>query len=375
MKLRLDDILKPSLLPKSDYKAGKSKSEVAQGTRAEKIYKLSSNENILGSSPRALQAIRDNIDILNEYCDRSDGKLRKALSEFYNEQNLSPDQFITDNSAVSLINMIEQAFLVPGDEVIITNPAFKPYAVFARKLGARVVDVPLEGDAFLPDVKAIGNAINDRTRLLFLTSPNNPTGSYIPKGIMDSIVELLPDHVVLVYDEVYYQFVDTEDYVRAYNYLDSGKNIIGVNSLSKAYGLAGLRSGYAYSSSRIARYVSQLRTPFMINTLTLEGSIAALQDDEFIKKTASTILEEKYFLYEQLDRLGVKYWPTQANFITIKPEMNDVEFEGRMLEEGVMVRPVANFGAPGCIRVTIGDREANKAYLEALEKVLGLKHN
>lgn len=370
MSLKLDDILKPSLLPKSDYKAGKSKAEVAKNTDAEKIYKLSSNENIIGSSPLAIQAIKDTIERLNEYCDRSDGKLRKALSEFYSEQSLSPDQFITDNSAVSLINLIETCFLNPGNEIIITNPSFKPYAVFARKLDAKVIDVPLIGDAYTLDVDAIIEKINDQTRLIFLTSPNNPTGSYIPKPYMDKLVDALPDHVVLVYDEVYFQFVDADDYVRAYEYLDSGKNIIGVNSFSKAYGLAGLRSGYAYSSEKIARYVSQGRTPFMINSLTLEASIAALKDDAFIQQTVELIQNEKSYLYEQLDAVGVKYWRSQANFITIKPNMNDKEFEAAMLREGVMVRPVANFGAPDCIRVTIGDREANEAYITALKKVL-----
>lgn len=370
MGLTLDDVLKESLLPKSDYKAGKSKKDVATLTEAEKLYKLSSNENLLGSSPLALQAIRDNIDRLNEYCDRSDGRLRKALADFYAEQKLGAAQFVTDNSAVSLINMIEQCFLKPGDNIIITNPAFKPYAVFARKIGAEVRDVPLEGDHYLPNVEAILAAIDERTRLIFLTSPNNPTGTYIPKSYMDAIVENLPDHVVLVYDEVYYQFVEVDDYVRAYEYLDTGKHIIGVNSFSKAYGLAGLRSGYAYSSEKIARYVAQAQTPFMINTLTLEASIAALNDDAFIKKTVDLVKSEKAYIYTQLDQLGVKYWRSEANFITIKPVMNDKDFELEMLKRGVMVRPVANFGAPGCIRVTIGDREANDAYLKALEQVL-----
>ncbi len=315
MKLKLDDIMKPSLLPKSDYKAGKSKSEVASGSEVDKIYKLSSNENVLGSSPLAIQAINNHISELNEYCDRSDGKLRKALSSFYHKEGLSPDQFITDNSAVSLINMIELAFLNKGDEIIITNPSFKPYAVFARKIGATVIDVPLVGDNYHLDVEAIVDRINDSTRLIFLTSPNNPTGTYIPKAQIDALTPHLPDHVILVYDEVYYQFVDVDDYVRAHHYLDQGVNIIGVNSFSKAYGLAGLRLGYAYSSEKIAKYVSQVRTPFMINTLALEAGIAALEDEAFIQKTVSMVREEKVFLYDELERLGVKYWPTQANLL------------------------------------------------------------
>lgn len=367
--MNLDSILKEELLPKSDYKAGKSKEEVASGTTAEKIYKLSSNENILGSSPKALEAIRSNIDLLNEYCEYTDIKLRNALADFYREQSLSPDQFFTHNSAVALLGMIEQAFLNKGDEIIITNPSFKPYAVFAEKMGAKVLDVKLLGDEFHLDIPALKAAINDKTRLIFLTSPNNPTGSYIPRAQFDQIVEFIPDHVILVFDEVYFQFVDVDDNPRAYEYLNSGKNIIGVNSFSKAYGLAGLRVGYAYSSEKIARYVSQLQAPFPINTLTTEASIAALKDTDFINRTVELVHKEKAYIYNRLEEIGIKYWKTQANFITIRPNMDEYLFEELMLKEGVMVRPVANFGAPGCIRVTIGDREANDAYLKALAKI------
>ncbi len=365
------NIFKESLLPKtkSAYKGGKGKAEVAKLLNGQKLYKLSSNENILGSSPKALQAISDNVNNLSEYCDRTDVRLRDKLSSFYKDE-LSAAHFFTDNSGVSLLNLIERAFLEPGNEIIISNPAFKPYAMFAQKLGARVIDVPLIGDNFDLDINSMLESINDNTRLMFVTSPNNPTGTHIPKAQLDKLVNNLPEHVVLVYDEVYYQYVDAPDYVRAYEYVKQGKNIIGVNSFSKAYGLAGLRIGYGYSTEKIARYVAQACTPFMINTLALEAAIAALDDDAFINKTVSLIAKEKLFIYEELDKLGIKYWKTQANFITIKPKMNDKEFEAAMLMEGVMVRPVANFGAPGCIRVTIGDREANVAYLEAIKKVI-----
>jgi len=365
------NIYKEFLLPKakSGYKGGKGKAEVADLLQGQKLYKLSSNENILGSSPKAIKAISDNINNLSEYCDRTDQRLRNKLSKFYNSE-LSDKQFFTDNSGVSLLNLIERAFLEPGNEVIISNPSFKPYAMFAQKLGARVIDVPLLGDNFDLDVEGILKAINENTRLIFVTSPNNPTGTHIPKNQLDNLVNGIPAHVVLVYDEVYYQYVDAVDYVRAFEYVYQGKNVIGVNSFSKAYGLAGLRIGYGYSTEEIASYLSQACTPFMINTLALEAAIAALDDNDFINETVSLIAEEKKFLYSELDKLGVKYWRSQANFITIEPEMNDKEFESAMLKEGIMVRPVVKFGAPGCIRVTIGDREANSAYLKAFKKIL-----
>lgn len=363
------NIFKESLTPKSAYKGGKGKVEVLAKIGDKKLYKLSSNENILGSSPLAIKAMQYVISNMSEYPVRTDHKLRQALSDFY-ANVLSPEQFITGNSGVTLLDTIQRAFLQDGNEIIISNPAFKPYHAFARRLGAKIVDVPLIGECFDLDVESILAAINDETRLIFITNPNNPTGTHIPKDQLDALINNVPDHVVIVFDEVYYQFADAEDYTTAIPYVDEGKNVIAVNSFSKAYGLAGLRVGYAYSTEKIARYIAQLDIPFEINSLAIEGAIAALHDKEHIKKTVDLIHTEKEFLYNELEALDIEFWETQANFITIKPEMVDTEFEEAMLLEGIMVRPSKNFGLPECVRVTIGHREANQAYINALKKTL-----
>ena len=177
--------------------------------------------------------------------------------------------------------------------------------------------------------------------------------------------------MILVFDEVYFQFADAEDYVRPLPYVLEGKNVIAINSLSKAYGLAGLRVGYSYSTPEIATYLRQLRIPFMINSLSMEGAMAALKDDDHIQKTVEMVHREKRFLYEQFDELGIKYWKTQANFILTEPKMDPVDFETQILKEGgVMVRPVAGFGAPKCVRITIGTREGNEALIAGWKKLL-----
>ena len=364
------ELFKPYLQGKDNYQGGKSKDEVA--SNGKKIYKLSSNENMLGSSPLAIAAIQKHITGLNEYPDRTDTRYRQALSNFYNAQ-LQPNQFITANSGVEILELIVRAFLNEGLECIVSNPAFGPYQMFSHKQGAKVIDIPLKGRNFDMDVEGILDAISDRTRLIFITSPNNPTGTHIPKAQIDALVNALPEHVVLVFDEVYFQFAEAGDYVRALPYILEGHKVIAVNSFSKAYGLAGMRMGYAYSNLEIATYVQQVRRPFMINTLCMEAAIAALQDEVFIEKTVHLIHKEKAFIYPQLDALGVNYWKTQANFFMLKPEMPASQFEELMLKEGIMVRPVANFGAPGCIRVTIGTREANQAFLGALRKIISEK--
>lgn len=348
------------------YKGGKSKPKNLEGKT---IYKLSSNENLLGSSPLAVEAIQKHIHSLHEYPEQKGESLQHALADYYKEE-LSPSQFITANSGVGIIDLIINAFLGEGLECIISNPAFSPYSRFALKVGAKVIDVPLVGDNLILDIEGITNAITDKTRIVWVCSPNNPSGTYIPKGQIDELVDKLPDHVLLVYDEVYRHFASAEDYTIGLPYVSRGKQVIAINSFSKAYGLAGIRVGYAYSTPEIASYVNHFRRPFFINTLSLEASKAALKDKEFIAKTKQNTKEGKAFLYSKLDQLAIKYWKSQTNFVMIKPDMDAKEFEAKMFLESVMVRPVAGFGAPGCVRVTIGTPEANEAFVRGLERIV-----
>lgn len=369
MSKREINIFKEYLMPKAPYSGGKGIKEVQSLVKGKPIYKLSSNENALGASPKALQTLKQNIEQIHQYPERSDIRLRKALDNFY-QGKVAFEQFITENSGVALIENICRAFLSEGDEVIVSNPCFKPYIMFTKRCGAQAIDVPLEVETFALNVEGILDKISDRTRLVFLTNPNNPTGTTIAKDDLDNLLKGLPEHVVLVIDEVYYQFVEDQNFSRAYEYLEQGHQVIGINSFSKAYGLAGMRIGYAYSSPEIAAYLRQLNRPFNLDTLTLEAAIAALSDQAFIDQIVKLVKEEKKYLYAELDKLGVKYWKSEANFILIKPGISSKLFEQKMLEEGVMVRPVDKFGAPDCVRVTIGTHEANRAYIDAFKKII-----
>lgn len=359
------NIFKPHLNITSAYRGGKS---VAESGGQGKIYKLSSNENPIGASPKALEAIRKFTPTLHLYSDYEDGRFQEALEDFY-EGELKAGQFITTNSGVEALELMVRAFADEGMECIISNPAFGPYNLFSKKGAATVIDIPLQSPDYSLNVDGILNAVNERTRLIFITNPNNPTGTSIPKTDLDRLMDNIPEHVVVVYDEVYYQFVDSPDFTTALPYVKEGRNIIGINSFSKAYGLAGLRIGYAYATKKLARYVSQLRRPFMLNTLSMEGAMAALQDTEFIKKTVDLVVGERPFLYQALDEVNMTYWKTQANFIFMKPDMPVLEFEQKMLQQGVMVRPVESFGAPGGVRVTIGTRAANEAFAKGLKTI------
>lgn len=360
-------IFKAHLKPSNLYVGGKSRKEIDSGGK--KVYKLSSNENLLGSSPKALAAIRANVENLSEYPDRTDKRLQVALSAFYKNQ-LQVGQFITSNSGSEVLDLIIRAFLGEGLEYITTNPMFKPYKMFSDRMAAKQVDVRLLDPDYTLNVEGVLSAINANTRLIFLTSPNNPTGTYIPKATLDYFISQLPDHVVLILDEVYFHFAEAKDYTTALPYVLAGKNVIGLNSFSKTYGLAGLRLGYGYTTPKLAAYIQRLYKPFQVNTLALEAGIAALSDTDFLHKTVTLVQKERLFLYEHLNRLGMQYWKSQANFILMKPTIDAKELVALLQQEGIMVRPVAGFGAPGCVRVTVGTREANTAFISALEKVL-----
>ncbi len=360
------DIFKPYLLGNPGYKGGKTLGEIK--TKAKKIYKLSSNENLLGTSPKAKKAFRKSLQDINQYPDRTTTRLQDALAAFY-ENQLNPDNFMAGNAGSEVIEHIIRAFLGEGLECIVSNPCFMPYIMFSEWQGAKIVDVPLLMPNYSLDVQGILNAVNDNTRLIFLTSPNNPTGTYIPKKDLDEVINNLPEHVVAVLDEVYYHFADAKDYTTAMPYVQAGKNVIAINSFSKTYGMAALRVGYGYSTPELASYVRRLSKPFLINKPTMNAAIAALGDKEFIEKIVRLVQNERERIYPKLDKIGIQYWKSQGNFIMVKPEMGEFEFEEKMLQEGIMVRPVGSFGAPGCVRITIGTKAANNALIKALKKV------
>lgn len=356
---------KPYLLHQARYKGGKARDE----EEGKKIYKLSSNENAIGASPKAVEAIRKYAHTAFEYPEATNTEFSEALSDFYGGQ-LTPEQFVTTNSGVASIEVIMRGFLEPGTEFIYSSPAFIAYKGFGEKMGAKAIDVPLVGAEFEMDVEGILAAVNENTRLILITTPNNPTGTILPKAKVDALMNGLPDHVVVLFDEVYYQFADRPDYVRATPYIKEGKNVIAVNSFSKAYGLAALRVGYAYSTPEIATYLQNLRRPFYVNTLSMKAAMAALQDGDFLQRTVQVVHEGREFLYGALTDMGCQHWKTQANFILIRPELPAAEFVPQMEQRGVMVRPAEGMSDPNCVRVTIGDQEANEAFIMAAKQVL-----
>lgn len=361
----ISEVFKSHLTVKTVYKGGKSITPRA----GQKVYKLSSNENPIGTSPKALQAIKKHSQNLHLYPDNTDIRLREALVEEFDNQ-LHIDQFIAASSGSEIIDLLARAFLREGDEVLISTPSFVPYNMFSAWSGAKVVDVPLKANSYELDTNALLQAINERTRILFLTSPNNPTGTYIPKATLDHFLSQVPPDVLIVFDEVYRHFADAEDYVTALPYLKKYPNLVAINSFSKTYGLAAMRVGYCYTSLDVAHYVRQICKPFLIPQLSLEAAIAALKDEEFVAQTAKLIKEERVFLREAFQELGINFTPSQANFFLIGPPILAAEFVDYLMQQGIMTRPADNFGAQGKVRISVGTREANECLIKVMKTML-----
>jgi histidinol-phosphate aminotransferase len=359
----ITSIFKSYLKPKEVYKGGKNIPATTQ-----KIYKLSSNENPLGASPKALEALKNAVPLVSRYPDQTDIRLREALENDF-KGALAADQFICGNSGSEIIDMVLRAFIKEGDEVIYSNPSFLPYAVFSRWYGAETIDVPLLQPDYALDVDGILRAITARTKVIFLTSPNNPTGTFIPKSVLDDFLTKIPKNIVVVFDEVYRHFADAKDYITALPYVKAGHNVIAINSFSKTYGLAGQRIGYCYSTATIANYLRQIHKPFLLPITSIEAAIGALQDYDFVANTVQVVHEGRYFLEEAFKNFGIRFWPTQGNFFIIDPPVSEMEFTDKMMQHGIMVRPVSQFGAPGKVRITIGTQEANEALIKALAKI------
>ncbi len=361
----ISSVFKAFLKIENGYKGGKT---IALGAGINKGYKLSSNENPLGPCPAAVLAIKKSLDKLHIYPDATDIRLREALVAYY-ENRLYVDEFICADSGSEIIDLIIKGFIREGDEVIVSSPCFVPYQMFSRWAGAKIVDVPLVEESYSLNIEGIIDAINPKTRIVFLTSPNNPTGTYIPKKTLETLLHKIPADVIVVFDEVYWHFADAQDYTQALPYISQYKNIIAVNSFSKTYGLAALRVGYAYMDVEVATYLRQLCKPFLISLPALEGAIAALKDKKFIDRTIATISEERTFMEGKFKEMNIQYYPSQANFFLIKPPISSAEFIAFLEQKGISVRPVDNFGAINKVRITIGNREANTALVNAIKKI------
>jgi len=346
------------------YKPGKPIDELAREYGILNAIKLASNENPLGPSPMAVQAIVLALSNLHRYPDGRGHDLTVKLSA---RLGFSPDHFVLGNGSDDLIGMLTRALLQPGDEAIIPTPSFLMYDIDVRSAGAIPVHVPLRSLAICAN--DLLEKVTSRTRMVFICNPNNPTGTVMSRNDFEAFIGALSSDIVVVVDEAYMEFVRDPDCFRSMEYIQGNKPIVALRTFSKAYGLAGLRIGYGVMAPELAEILHRIRQPFNVSLLAQAGAVAALEDEAFLHKTVQTVHEGLDFLYAELDRAGVRYFPTQANFFLIDAGQNaDMVFEN-MLKKGVIVRSMSSYGYPEYIRVNTGLPEENKRLVQAIEQV------
>lgn len=356
---------KPGILDITPYKPGKSKVE-----GVEHPVKLSSNENILGCSPKARAAFVAAADSLHLYPDGRANRLRAAVAEHF---RLEPDRLVFGDGTDELLHLVNQVFLEPGDNIVMGQYGFSAYAIGARACQGVVRETPEPGHRLSPEEML--KAIDERTRLVFITHPGNPTGTFLAGEALRALHAELPPRVVLVLDGAYSEFATDPRFEDGLELARGSNNVVVTRTFSKIHGLASLRIGWAYCPPVIADAIDRIRAPFNTSTCAQEAAIAALADVDFQRRSVEHVDRWRAFLEQQIGGLGLEVTPSQANFVLVglpgTPGKTAAEAEVFLARRGLIVRGVANYGLPDHLRITIGLEEHNRALVEALADFLG----
>ena len=359
------DIAIPKYLQQlKPYVAGKPISEVQAQYGISSPIKLASNENPLGPSPKAIEAIRQALKDIHRYPDGHCWNLRRKLATYL---QIEEQQIVLGNGSDEIMALIGQALLLPGEEVIMPHPAFSIYEKVAVMAQARLLKVPLKELSI--DLEGIKEKVGSQTKLIFLTNPHNPTGSFLEKKDLEDFLKSLPASVLVVLDEAYIDFVQFKRYFNSVTLLESFSNLIILRTFSKAYGLAGLRIGYGILRPELARFLETVRYPFNVNVLAQIGATAALDDKDFLEQTQRITWEGRQFLTEALTSLGVKVYPSEANFILIYVGKKAKKIYEGLLKKGIIVRPMGSYDLADYLRISIGKPEENQVFIEAFKEI------
>ncbi len=360
----MKDLVRKNILGVRPYIAGKPIEETKRQFKLKKVIKLASNENPLGASPAAIKAIKKILPDINRYPDSQGYYLKKRLAKYL---NLQAANFVLGNGSDELIDIIIKTFVEVDENIVTADTTFLEYEIISQANGRKIIKAPLR--YFKYDLEAIKKKIDKKTKVIFISNPNNPTGTYVTKYELKDFLRDLPQDVILVLDEAYDTFIDVDDFPSGLEYLEN-KNVIVLKTFSKAYGLAGLRIGYAIARAEFTSYMERVRQPFNVNMLAQAAGIYALDDKDFLRKTRKVILEGKSYLYQALSNLGIAFVPSVTNFILIDVARDGVAVFKEMLKYGVIVRDMQQYGLKNFIRVTIGTKRENEKFIKVLKKVI-----
>ncbi|MBI4745708.1 MAG: histidinol-phosphate transaminase [Deltaproteobacteria bacterium] len=343
------------------YPPGKPVEEVEREYGIKGSIKLASNENPLGPSPKAVEAIKNHVSTLHRYPDGSCYYLKEKLA---GRLGIPKNRIILGNGSNEIIELIVRAFLRPGDEAVMAHPAFIVYQMIVQSAGGKNVILPLKN--FTHDLEAMDGAVTGKTRLVFITNPNNPTGTIVKRDEFERFLKRAPEDVIVVMDEAYFEYVSDPEYPNGMDYIND-RPVISLRTFSKIYGLAGLRIGYGVASEDIINYLEKVRQPFNVNSLAQVAALAALDDHEHVEKSVKINNEGLAYLDGELGKMGLNYVKSHANFLLIDMKMDGVKIYLELMKKGVIVRPMGIYNLNNYMRITVGLPEENRRFIEALK--------
>ncbi len=353
----------PQLRDLVSYEPGKPVEDLARemGIEPSQIIKLASNENPLGPSPKARQAMIETLERAHFYPDGGGYYLREAIAE---RVGLTMAHVILGCGSNEIIEFVGHAYLQPGDEIVVAKHSFAVYRLMAQLFGAKVIDVP--DPRFVHDLDAMLVAITPRTKEVFIANPNNPTGTMVFQDDIDRFMERVPEHVMVVFDEAYYEFLDEPPDVL--KFVRAGRNVVVLRTFSKIQGLANLRIGYGLAAPEIIEVLQKARQPFNANGIAQAGALAGLRDTAHMDETRRITKEGRNFLQSEFLDMGLEFVPSHANFVLVRVGDGGKVF-GALLRKGIIVRAMGSYGLPGWIRVSVGTMPQNKAFVTALREL------
>lgn len=356
---------RPGVLDIAPYVPGKSS---APGV--DKVYKLSSNESPLGASPKAIAAYQAAGGKLEDYPDGSVIELRNAIGRVF---GLDPARLVCGAGSDDLLNMLAQAYLTDGDEVLYSQHGFLMYPIYSLSRGAKPIAVPEKN--YVADIDAIIKAVTPKTRIVFIANPNNPTGTYVPFDEIKRLHKALPGNVVLVLDAAYAEYVQRNDYEAGIELVATSENVVMCRTFSKIHGLAAIRLGWLYGPENIVDVLNRVRSPFNVNAPAIKAGVAAIEDAAHLEKSIAHNNKWLGWVSDELTKLGLTVTPSVGNFVLMHfPETKGktaADADAFLTSRGIILRRVAGYGLPNCLRMTIGTEEANKLTIAALKEFVG----
>jgi len=361
----ISDLIRDSIKQITPYSPGKSSREAKEELGLAEVVKLASNENPLGPCRRAIEAMQQAASEVYFYPDPVCRDLTAALAEKW---DVDPAGILVGRGSDEIIHMMGLAFVNPGEEIVYSDPPFALYPMTTAIMDGQPVVIPCRD--FTHDLEAMAAAITDRTKLIFISNPYNPTGTIVTAEQVGEFMKAIPDHVIVGFDEAYYEYVDDPDYPDCLDYVREGRKAVVLRTFSKAYGLAGLRIGYGIAPPELAMALKQVREPFNVSSIAQAAALASLADPDQVQRSFQLVQDGKQYLYEQFEQMGLEYVPAQANFIFVDVGIDSRKCFEELMRRGVTVRTGDIFGLPTHIRVTIGTMEQNRKFIEALRDVL-----